>query len=92
MAIRSAFLLLLLPLLSTCQNTPVRDIIPQPVRVEARAGAFKLQADTRIYVPANQPDWELAAQYFMMVAQSSTGFQLVSQPFTNAIREPRSNS
>ena len=92
MAIRCAFLLLLLPLLSTCQPVPVRQIIPQPLRVEAREGAFKLLADTRIFVPADLPDWELPAQYFMMLAQSSTGYQLFSQPFKTTIQQPRSNS
>ena len=92
MVIRLAFLLVLLPVLSACQTTPVRHIIPQPSRVEARTGAFTLQADTRIYIPADQPDWDLPVRYFMVLAQSSTGYRLVSQPFQTAIAEPRSNS
>ncbi len=92
MVIRIAFLLVLLPALSACQTTPVRHIIPLPSLVEARPGDFTLQADTRIYVPADQPDWDLPARYFMVLAQSSTGYRLVSQPFQTAIAEPRSNS
>ncbi len=92
MAIRFAFFFLLLPFFSTCQTTPAVQIIPQPLRVEPREGSFKLQADTRIYVPADQPEWDLAAQYFMALAHSSTGYHLVSQPFKTAIREPRSNA
>ena len=92
MAIRCVLLFLLLPFLSTCQTAPTLQIIPQPLRVEAREGQFKLQADTRIYVPADQPDWSLAAQYFLLSAKASTGYQLVSQPYKTAIREPRSNS
>lgn len=92
MALRFVFILVLAPFISACQTAILRQIIPQPMRVDSRAGAFKLQADTRIYIPSNQPDWNLAAQYFMVLAQSSTGYQLVSQPFTTEIREPRSNS
>ncbi len=92
MTVRFAFILLLFPFLSNCQTAPAIQIIPQPLRVEAREGNFKLQADTRIFVPADQPDWDLAAQYFMALAQSSTGYKLASQPFKTAIREPRSNA
>ncbi len=92
MVIRFACLLLLVPFISTCQTAALRQIIPQPLTVEALPGAFKLQASTRIFVPADQPDWELPAQYLMMLAKSSTGFELVSQPFKTAIEQPRGNS
>ena len=66
-------------------------VIPQPVKAFIKEGKFELKPDTRIYYPQGQPDWETAAQYFMAVAQASTGFQLVAQPYKTAISEPRAN-
>ncbi len=66
-------------------------VIPQPVRGFIKEGKFELKADTRIYYPQGQADWEMAAQYFMAVAQASTGFQLVAQPYKTPIAQPRAN-
>ncbi len=66
-------------------------VIPQPARAFIKEGKFELKPDTRIYYPQGQPDWETAAQYFMAVAQSSTGFQLVAQPYKTPIAQPREN-
>ncbi|MBL7798068.1 MAG: family 20 glycosylhydrolase [Saprospiraceae bacterium] len=66
-------------------------VIPQPVRGFVKEGKFELKADTRIYYPQGQADWEMVAQYFMAVAQASTGFQLVAQPYKAPIGQPRVN-
>lgn len=84
--------LFLLPLLATAQVTSSITIVPQPVTAYSREGQFELKADTRIYFPEGKKDWETAAQYFMAVGQTSTGFQLVAQPFKNPIGSPRDNA
>ncbi len=92
------FTLLLTPFLGPCQTeTPVAapspiHIIPQPRTVEPLSGQFTLNARTRLYFPADQPDWEMATQYFMALAQGPTGFQLVAQPMRQAAMKPRANS
>lgn len=57
-----------------------------------RDGQFALTADTRVYFPADKPDWETAAQYFMALAKSSTNMALVAQPFSRKIKETRQNA
>lgn len=77
---------------SNCQKSASLDIIPQPVSVSTTEGVFTLNADTRIYLPENKPDWETAGQYFMILAAQSTGYRLVSQPLKKEFREPRPNA
>jgi hexosaminidase len=92
------FTLLLLPLLGPCQTDaipaggqPIR-IIPQPRVVEPKEGQFTLNAQTRLYFPDGQPDWEMAVQYFMALVQAPTGFQLMAQPMQRTVFKPRSNA
>ena len=77
---------------SNCQKSASPDIIPQPVSVKTTEGAFLLTAETRVFIPENKPDWETAAQYFMILARQSTGYRLVSQHLKKEIRDPRPNS
>jgi len=73
------------------QVTSTITFIPQPVQAYGQPGEFTLKADTRIYFPEGQADWELAVQHFMAVAQAATGYQVVAQPYKNAINQPRDN-
>ncbi len=82
---------LFLPLFAFSQVPTAIRVVPQPVKAYNRDGQFELKADTRIYFPQGKSDWETAAQYFMQVAQSSTGFQMVAQPYKTAITQPRDN-
>lgn len=76
---------------SNCQK-PALNIIPQPALVEAGDGFFTLNTETRIYIPEGKTDWETAAQYFMIIAHQSTGYQLVSQHLKKEMRDPRPNA
>lgn len=80
-----------LPLLSSGQVTSSITIIPQPASAFSREGQFELKPDTRIYFPEGKKDWETAAQYFMAIAQTSTGYQLVGQPFKSVLQNPAAN-
>lgn len=86
------FLLLTIVANSNCQQTPTLRIIPQPLAMAVSEGEFTLNADTRIYVPESQADWEMAAQYFVLLAEQSTGYRLAIHPITKEMREPRPNS
>lgn len=79
------------PLFVLCQVTSTITIIPQPATAYGREGEFELKSDTRIYFPEGKKDWETAIQYFMAVAQTSTGYQLVAQPFKGALPSPADN-
>lgn len=76
---------------SNCQK-PALNIVPQPALAEAGDGVFTLNADTRIYIPEGKTDWETAAQYFMIIAHQSMGYQLVSQHLKKEMRDPRPNA
>lgn len=86
------FLVMAFVVNSNCQKSASPDIIPQPVSVKRTEGAFLLTADTRIFIPENKPDWESAAQYFMILAYQGTGYRLVSQQLKKEVRDPRANS
>lgn len=93
MIYRLFILLLALPMLATCQPRPASpNLVPQPLSVQMVDGRFTLNAETRVYFPANKPEWETAAQYFMAMAKSSANLSLTAQPFTNTIRETRQNA
>ena len=87
-----ACLLICLPLLTAGQTTSSITIIPQPVTAYGRQGQFELKPDTRIHYPQNKPDWEIAAQYFMALAQSSTGYRLIAFPYKNPISSAVENN
>ncbi|MFN0035059.1 MAG: family 20 glycosylhydrolase [Saprospiraceae bacterium] len=80
------------PLFANCQPAPAAfNIIPLPQSIEARKGVFTLKKDTRIYTPEGQPEWEMAAQYLIAMAATSTTYRLVSQPLKK-FKEAKGNS
>lgn len=81
----------LLPLVVAGQVTSSITIIPQPATAYSKEGHFELKADTRIYFPEGKKDWETAVQYFMAIAQTSTGWRMTAQPFKGALRAPADN-
>ena len=83
--------LTVLSVAATAQVTSSITIIPQPVTAYGREGQFELKPDTRVYFPQGQADWETAAQYFMALAQSSTGYKIVALPYKNPVTAPRDN-
>ncbi len=87
-----AFLLFMMLFSSSNCQKPALNIVPQPALAEAGDGVFTLNADTRIYIPEGKTDWETAAQYFMIIAHQSTGYQLVSQHLKKEMRDPRPNA
>ncbi len=86
-------LLLLLPLLATCQP-PVGgiQIIPQPLVVKPVPGAFALSPDTRVYYPEGKPDWQTAAMAFVDLAKSGANLSLVHQAIKEKFTTARANS
>lgn len=87
-------LLVFCPLITKCQTTSPTNIqiIPQPQSIKTQAGSFTLSADTRVYYPDAQNDWLLAAQYWVALVQSGTGFNLLTQSIKEKISKPRTNS
>lgn len=86
-------LLLLLPLSLWSQNNKtVLQIVPQPVSVQTGQSQFVLKPDTRIYYPDNKPDWAAVAQAFMALAQSSTKYALVAQPYKRSLKNLAENA
>ncbi len=78
------FSFLLLPILLACQTTPIH-VIPQPVSVETGEGNFTLTAATQVFYPQDKPDWQAAAQAFITLAESGTGYKLTAKPFQRAL-------
>jgi hexosaminidase len=95
MRLRFLTLLTLLPVFANCQPNSSApnpfNVIPLPQSIEARKGVFTLKKDTRVYIPEGQADWEMAAQYFVALAGTSTGYRLLSQPYKK-FKEPKGNS
>ena len=86
--------LVFFPFLTNCQTTSPSNIqiIPQPQSIKTQTGSFTLSADTRVYYPDGQADWQTAAQYWVALVQSGTGFNLVTQGIKEKFTKPRTNS
>lgn len=67
-------------------------IIPKPANLEVGTGYFTLKADTRIFYPKGQFDWEKVATYMLTTLRPATGFPLVAQPLSGPLANPRPNS
>ncbi len=82
------------PFLTNCQTTTPSNIqiIPQPQSIKPQTGSFALSADTRVYFPDGQNDWQMVAQSWITLVQSGTGFNLVSQGIKEKLTKPRTNS
>ncbi len=70
-ALLSAFLL---PAVAPAAAT--LGLVPQPVSVETRPGAFRLTATTALVSPPHSPDARLAASYLASALAAPTGWQL----------------
>ncbi|MCS6928781.1 MAG: glycoside hydrolase family 20 protein [Saprospiraceae bacterium] len=76
---------------SLAQVSTVVTVIPQPVQAYVREGKFELKPTTRIHFPQGKADWATVAQYFMGIAQASTGFQLTGIPYQTVPTSLREN-
>ena len=58
----------------------MNDLIPQPVLIEPAAGAFTLNADTRLYVDPPTPEVIASGKYLAEKLRPSTGYALPVLP------------
>lgn len=76
---------------STAKAADPIQIIPAPVSISVKEGYFHLNSQTAIFYPKGLETWEVPAQYFMALAQPSTGFALEATPLKNSLTIPKPN-
>lgn len=58
------------------QDSSKYNIIPKPIKLEARAGEFQLNAKTRIIINGKVQDVKLATDFLVDLVHNATGFKL----------------
>ena len=94
MLTRILALLTFFSILTNCQSqTPSNiQIIPQPRSVKTQTGSFTLSADTRVYYPEGEKDWQTVSDYWIALVQSGAGLNLIAQSTKEKLNKPRTNS
>ncbi|MFM8488797.1 MAG: hypothetical protein ACKOCH_20885, partial [Bacteroidota bacterium] len=75
MKIRNLIFLLLFPLAASSQTAHVFQIIPKPVAILPKEGAFAITPKTKVFAPKNDTEWAVAAEYLTLSLAPATGYK-----------------
>ncbi len=81
--------LILFPCLLAAQSRV--QVIPQPYNIIETLGNFTLNANTKVYYPADKKDWATATEYLTELVKGGTGFALKIQAFKQKFTKAQPN-